>query len=193
MNTKKEQQLSKLVWITNIFEKEIIMFVYYALFTLIAFDTGILNIQFLFFGIGTILQIYLKFKKKLSPWNNFTACTFFILGSAFSYNENFFFSGFLIFIFSVSLFALLYEQYIEKIGNKFFAIIFQFLYSAIVLMSFPVLYFIFMKNKLNIDLQDFFQDQNHLIVFSGYFVFYILILLNKQLLAIQTTLLKDKN
>jgi len=187
----KKQYLSKLIWITTIFEKEIIIFVYYTLFTIIAFNESILNIQFFFFAIGTAFQIYLKLKRKLHIWNNFIACSFFILGSLFSYNENLFFTGFLVFILSISLFSFFYEKYLQFLKNKLLAGVFQFLYSAIVLTSFPVLYFIFMKNKLNIDLREFFQDENHLIVFSGYFVFYLLLLFNKQLLALQTALFKN--
>jgi len=189
---KKKQYLSRLIWITNIFEKEIVIFIYYSLFTIIAFNEGIFNMQFIFFGIGTFLQIYLKIKEKLYLWNNFTSCLFFILGSIFSYN-NLFFTGFLIFLFSIALFSFFYEKWHENIQNRFLSAVLNFLYSAIVLANFPMLYFIFMKNKLNIDLREFFQDQDHFIVFSGYFVFYLLLLLNKQLLALQTTLLKDKN
>jgi len=185
-----KQLLAKLIRITDIFEKEIIIFVYYSMFTVISYNESIFNMQFLFFGIGTTLQIYLKLKRKLYLWNNFVACSFFILGSLFSHDKNLLFIGFLSFIFSISLFSFLYEKYFHFTKQALLANIFHFIYSATVLTSFPVLYFIFMKNKLNIDLREFFADRNHLIVFSGYFVFYLLLLLNKQLLAIQTVLFK---
>jgi len=191
--SKKKGYLSKLIWITNIFEKEIVIFIYYSLFTFISFNEGVFNTQYVFFGIGTFLQIYLKLQKKFYLWNNFTSCLFFILGSVLSYNNLFFFTGFFIFLFIISLLSFFYEKWHENVQNKFLSAVFNFLYSAIVLASFPLLYFIFMKNKLNIDLREFFQDQDHFIVFSGYFVFYLLLLLNKQLLALQTTLLKNKN
>jgi hypothetical protein len=190
--SKKKKHISVLIWATNIFEKEIVIFIYYALFTFIALDETRFSLQFLFFGIGTLLQIYLKIKNKLKFWNNFTSVLFFLAGSALSYNQNFFFTGFLIFILLIAILSFSYEKWNKDITNKFLSVSFNFLYSAIVLASFPVLYFIFMKNKLSIDLSEFFQDPNHLIVFSGYFVFYILLLLNKQLLALQTTLLKNK-
>lgn len=191
--SKKKKHLSALIWATNIFEKEIVIFIYYTLFTFIALDEARFSLQFLFFGIGTFLQIYLKTKNKLKFWNNFTSTLFFLAGSALSYNQNFFFTGFLIFILLIAILSFSYEKWNKDITNKFLSVSFNFLYSAIVLASFPVLYFIFMKNKLDIDLNEFFQDPNHLIVFSGYFVFYILLLLNKQLLALQTTLLKNKS
>lgn len=189
---KNKRYLSELIWITNIFEKEIVIFIYYSLFTFISFNEKLFNPQFVFFGIGTFLQIYLKFQKKFYLWNNFTSCLFFILGSILSYN-NLLFAGFFIFIFIISLLSFFYEKWHENVKNRFLSTVFNFLYSAIVLTIFPVLYFIFMKNKLNIDLREFFQDQDHFIVFSGYFIFYLLLLLNKQLLALQTTLLKNKN
>ena len=190
--SKKKKQLYLLIRATNIFEKEIVVFIYYALFTFIAFDETWFNLQFVFFGIGTFLQIYLKMKNKIEFWNNFTSALFFVIGSVLSYSNNFFFTGFLAFILLIAIIAFSYEKWHKSIKNKFLSASFNFSYSAIVLASFPVLYFIFMKNKLDIDLREFFQDQNHLIVFSGYFVFYLLLLLNKQLLALQTAFLKDE-
>ena len=195
MNTYNEihKKMSKLRLLTSLFEKEVIIFVYYSLFTCIILDDLFFGIQFVFFGIGTALQIYFKWKNKFPIWNNFISCFFFLLGSVFfsffSEDKNLFFTGFFTFIFVISVFSALYEKWKTKIQNNIVSGLFQFLYSAIVLMSFPTLYFIFMKNKLDIDLLSFFNDENHFIVFSGYFVFYLLILLNKQLLSIQASLL----
>ncbi len=194
-NIKKTQEkLLQLKLLTNLFEKEVIIFVYYALFTCIILDDLFFGIQFVFFGIGTFLQIYFKWKNKFRIWNNFFSCLFFLFGSVLSSliitDQNLFFTGFFTFIFVISLFSAVYEKWKTKIKNTIISWIFQFLYSAIVLMSFPTLYFIFMKNKLDIDLLSFFNDENHFIVFSGYFVFYFLILLNKQLLSVQTSVLQ---
>jgi hypothetical protein len=190
--SENKKHLSNLIWFTDIFEKEIVILIYYTLFVFIAFNETAISFQFLFFGIGTFIQIYFKAKNKMRFWNNFISSLFFLIGSAFSYKENFFFIGFFAFIFLIAVLSFIYEKWRKDIKNNLLSVSFDFLYSAIVLASFPILYFVFMKNKLNIDLREFFQDQNHLIVFSGYFVFYFLLLLNKQLMALQATMLKNK-
>lgn len=136
--------------------------------------------------MGTFLQIFLKLRSIGKYWNNFTSSFLLLIGNFFPSSEKLFFTGFFTFLLLVSGISLLYEIFSPKVTNKILSGVFQFLYSTLVLSSFPVMYFLFMKNKLDINLIEFFQDENHLMVFSGYFVFYLLLLLNKQLLALQT-------
>jgi len=192
MTNDSSGRLNFLMKVTNIFEKEGILFVYYCLFGVLSLEGAWLNTQLVFFMFGLLFQVYCKIKNIWSPWNNFLGLSFFLLGSFLNYENNVFFKGMLIFISVISFISFMYERWHSQVKQKLLSVFFNFIYSSIVLMSFPILYFIFMQNKLDINLVEFFQESDHALVFSGYFVFYLLLLLNKQLIAIQAVLLHKK-
>ncbi len=177
---------------TRIFEKEILIFCYFAIFTFLSSST-LLNPQLLLFLVGTILQIVLKLKSKLPLWNNFVGLGFFIIGSVVNLSGNFFSRGFLAYIFLISAFSFVYEKWRQRVSGAFVGFMFDLAYSAAVISSFPTLYALFLRNKLDINIFEFIvRDQELVIVFSGYFVFYIMLLINKQLVAVQNHLLKAR-
>lgn len=188
MNASKKFDLTLLA--TKIFEKEVLIFCYFALFSFLSAD-DVLNIQLLLFLVGTVLQTLLKLKSKLVPWNNFVALLFFVIGTAANYHVSYLSKGFFTYLLLISVLSFSYEKWYKRIRKGLLSFMLNVVYSAAVMSSFPTLYALFLKNKLGISITEFvFNDTEHFAVVSGYVVFYVLLLIHKQLVTLQNHLLR---
>jgi hypothetical protein len=176
--------------ITGIFEKEILLLLYYLVFSYISGAFPNATIQALFFLAGVLCQVLLKLYQKALVWNNCVLFLFYLAGTLVNHGKNTLGNGLLIFLFVVSFVSVLYDRYHPLLKHPILVSIISLAHSAIVFTAFPLLYSLFLLKKKNLSLTTFFEEKEHFLVFVGYTTFYLSVVINKQLLSIQNNLLR---
>jgi hypothetical protein len=190
MNLQTQRRLRFLTEVTGIFEKEILILLYYLVFSAIAGAFPESLVQAIFFIAGTAFQVWLKIARKGGLWRHYTLLGFYLTGTLVNHGKNTLGNGLLVFLFIVSSLSLLYELYRGRVKRPVLATAMGIAHSAVVFTAFPLLYSLFLLNKKGISLAAFFRDQEHFLVFLGYSTFYLSVVVNKQLHAIQNALLR---
>jgi len=176
--------------ITGIFEKEILLVLYYLVFSYIAGAFPDAAVQALFFAAGALFQVLLKVYQKVQTWNNFVLFLFYLAGTLVNHGKNTLGNGLLAFLFVVSCVSALYDRYHPRLKRPLLVSMIGMAHSAVVFTAFPLLYSLFLLKKKGLSLTTFFEEKEHFLVFVGYSTFYLSVVINKQLLSIQNNLLR---
>lgn len=175
---------------TGIFEKEILLVLYYLVFSYIAGAFPDAAVQALFFATGALLQVLLKIYQKGQPWNHFVLFLFYLAGTLVNHGKNTLGNGLLVFLLIVSCISALYDRYHLRLKRPLLVTMIGMAHSAVVFTAFPLLYSLFLLKKKTLSLTTFFEEKEHFLVFVGYSAFYLSVVINKQLLSIQNNLLR---
>jgi len=183
-------RLRTLNLVTGIFEKELLLLLYYLVFSFIAGAFPAAALQGAFFTAGTLCQALLKIFQKVPIWNNFILFLFYLAGTLANHGRNTLGYGLLGFVLLVSCISALYEYFRPRLERPLLIALMGMAHSAVVFMAFPLLYSLFLLKKKDLSLGEFFQEKEHFLVFLGYSTFYVSVVINKQLLSIQNNLLR---
>src|SRR5512145_2694943 len=107
--------------VTGIFEKEVLLLLYYLVFSYIAGAFPEATIQALFFIAGTALQIWLKVLGRAMPWNHFILFLAYLVGTLVNLGRNTLGNGLLVFLLVVSCVSALYERYRTRLKRPILA------------------------------------------------------------------------
>jgi hypothetical protein len=184
------RRLRLLGLVTGIFEKELLLLLYYFTFSFIAGAFPAATIQALFFAAGTLAQVLLKVYRKAPPWNHFVLVCFYLAGTLLNHGGNTLGYGLLGFLFLVSGLSALYDRFLPRLKHPLLLTLLGMAHSAVVFTAFPILYSLFLLKKKGLSLSAFFGERDHFLVFLGYSTFYLSVVLNRQLLSFQNNLLR---
>jgi hypothetical protein len=176
--------------LTGIFEKELLLSIYYLVFSYISGAFPEALVQALFFAAGALFQVLLKLYEKAQVWNNFVLFLFYLAGTLVNQGRNTLGNGLLVFLFVVSCVSALYDRYHPRLKYPILVSLISMAHSAVVFTAFPLLYSLFLLKKKNLSLTTFFEEKEHFLVFLGYSTFYVSVVINKQLLSVQNNLLR---
>lgn len=176
--------------LTGIFEKEVLILVYYLVFSSIAGAFPEAALQGLLLTAGTMLQAWLRLVGKAGLWKHFIMVAFYLAGTLASRGEHALGTGLLLFLLAVACLSALYEGIQGRLRHPLVATILGMVHSALVFTAFPLLYSLFLLNKKGLSLETFFQEKEHFLVFLGYSTFYLSVVVSKQLHTIQNALLR---
>lgn len=187
---KALRRFRQVALLTGIFEKELLILVYYLVFSSISGAFPEATLQGLLMAAGTGLQVWLRLDGRAGLWKHFIMVAFYLAGTLVSHGERALGTGLLVFLLTVACLSALYEWLQGRLKHPLVATILGMVHSALVFTAFPLLYSLFLLNKKGLSLSAFFQEKEHFLVFLGYSTFYLSVVVSKQLHTIQNALLR---
>ena len=137
---KALRRFRQVALLTSVFEKELLILIYYMVFSSIAGAFPEALGQALLMAAGTALQIWLRLDGRAGLWKHFIMVAFYLAGTLASHGEHTLGTGLLVFLLAVACLSALYEWLQGRLRHPLVATVLGMVHSALVFTAFPLLY-----------------------------------------------------